>query len=45
MMVDNNISQYNDLKKLSILDYYAHIEVVNKNKAKMNKDGQSKNKV
>ena len=42
MMVKNDITQYNQLKRLSILDYYTHIEVVNKNIAKMAKDGKGK---
>ena len=40
MMVKNNLIEYNELSKLSILDYYTYIEVVNKNMAKMNKHGQ-----
>ena len=41
MMVKNNLIEYNELSKLSILDYYTYLEVVNKNTAKMNKHGQS----
>ena len=41
MMVKNDLIQYNLMKRLSILDYYTHIEVVNKNIAKMLKDGKS----
>lgn len=41
MMVKNNLIEYNELSKLSILDYYTHLEVVSKNTAKMNKHGQS----
>ena len=37
MMVKNDITQYTQLTKLSILDYYTHIEVVNKNISKMAK--------
>ena len=37
MMVKNDITQYNQLNKLSILDYYTYIEVVNKNMSKMAK--------
>ncbi len=37
MMVKNDILQYNQLNKLSILDYYNYIEVVNKNISKMAK--------
>ncbi len=43
MMVKNDLTQYNELLKLSILDYYTYIEVVNRNTAKMSKDGQSAN--
>ena len=39
-MVKNNLIEYKELSKLSILDYYTYIEVVNKNTAKMNKHGQ-----
>ncbi len=39
MMVNNNLIEYKELSKLSILDYYTYIEVVNKNTAKMNKHG------
>lgn len=42
MMVKNNLIEYKELSKLSILDYYTYIEVVNRNTAKMSKDGQSK---
>lgn len=42
MIVKNDIGQYNQMSKLSILDYYSYIEVVNKNIAKLAKqDGKS----
>jgi hypothetical protein len=37
MMVKNDIVQYNQMSKLSILDYYAYVEAVNKNISKMAK--------
>ena len=41
MIVKNDIAQYNQMNKLSILDYYTYIEVVNKNISKMAKqDGK-----
>ena len=41
MLVKNNIVQYNQMSRLSILDYYSYIEVVNKNISKMAKqDGK-----
>lgn len=41
MIVKNDIAQYNQMNKLSILDYYTYIEVVNKNISKMaKKDGK-----
>lgn len=41
MICKNDITQYNQLIQLSILDYYTFIEMVNRNIAQMNKDGQS----
>lgn len=41
MIVKNDIGQYNQMNKLSILDYYTYIEVVNKNISKLAKqDGK-----
>lgn len=37
MLVKNDIAQYIQMNKLSILDYYTYIEVVNKNIAKLAK--------
>ena len=45
MMVKNNLIEYKELSRLSILDYYTYLEVVNRNIAKMNKDGKSKNNI
>jgi hypothetical protein len=45
MMVANDPLKYEQLSKYSILDYYTYVEAVSVNTAKMNKDGQSKNKV
>jgi hypothetical protein len=42
MIVNNDINQYNELKKLSVLDYYAFVEMVNSNIQKMHADGQGK---
>ena len=39
-MLKNDLTQYNILSKLSILDYYEYIEAVNKNISKMAKDGK-----
>jgi len=44
-MVVNDPLKYDLISKYSILDYYSYIEIVSANTAKMNKDGQSKNKV
>jgi len=43
MTTNNDITQYNELKKLSVLDYYSFIEMVSRNISKMNADGQSAN--
>ena len=43
MMANNNILEYTELKRLSILDYYQFIEMVSRNISKMNADGQGKN--
>ena len=40
-MLKNNLVEYKELSKMSILDYYQYIEIVNKNIAKMSKNGQS----
>jgi len=40
MIVNNDINQYNELKRLSVLDYYSHVEMVNSNIAKMYTDGK-----
>ena len=45
MTVNNDISQYNELKRLSVLDYYSYVEMVSANIAKMNADGQGKNSI
>ena len=42
MMVKNNLIEYKELSRLSILDYYTYLEVVNRNIAKMSKNGQGK---
>ena len=43
MTTNNDITQYNELKKLSVLDYYSFIEMVSRNISKMNADGQGTN--
>lgn len=42
MTVNNIISEYKELKKLSVLDYYTTVEMVSANIAKMHSDGQGK---
>ena len=45
MMIGNDPLKYDRVSKYSILDYFTFMEIVSANTAKMNKDGQSKNKV
>jgi hypothetical protein len=43
MTANNDITQYNQLKRLSVLDYYSFIEMVSANLIKMQSDGQNTN--
>ena len=45
MMVKNDLREYKELSHLSILDYYTYIEVVNRNMAKMAKNGKGKDNI